>query len=103
MIIAYRNGTPVRRDEVAHVCDGIENDKSAAWFGGQRTIYLAIQKQPGTNVVAVVDAVKALLPQLREHLPAAVSLDIRTDRSVAIHKSVHDVKLTFMLAIGIEV
>ena len=58
MIIAYRNGNPVRLDEVAHVYDGIENDKSAAWYGGQRTIYLAIQKQPGTNVVQVVDAVK---------------------------------------------
>jgi hydrophobic/amphiphilic exporter-1 (mainly G- bacteria), HAE1 family len=66
MIIAYRNGTPVRLDEVARVYDGVENDKNAAWFGGQRTIYLAIQKQPGTNVVAVVDAVKALLPALRE-------------------------------------
>ena len=52
MIVAYRNGNPVRLDEVAHVYDGIENDKSAAWYGGERTIYLAIQKQPGTNVVA---------------------------------------------------
>jgi HAE1 family hydrophobic/amphiphilic exporter-1 len=103
MIIAYRNGTPVRLDEVARVYDGIENDKSAAWFGGQRTIYLAIQKQPGTNVVAVVDAVKALLPSLREQLPAAVSLDIRNDRSIAIRESVHDVKFTLMLTIGLVV
>jgi len=103
MIIAYRNGTPVRLDEVARVYDGIENDKNAAWFGGQRTIYLAIQKQPGTNVVAVVDAVKALLPQLREQLPAALSLDIRNDRSIAIRESVHDVKFTLMLTIGLVV
>src|SRR5262245_7768947 len=103
MIIAYRNGTPVRLDEVARVYDGIENDKSAAWFGGQRTIYLAIQKQPGTNVVAVVDAVKALLPSLREQLPAALSLDIRNDRSIAIRESVHDVKFTLMLTIGLVV
>ena len=103
MIIAYRNGTPVRLDEVARVYDGIENDKSAAWFGGQRTIYLAIQKQPGTNVVAVVDAVKALLPSLREQLPAAVSLDIRNDRSIAIRESVHDVKFTLMLTICLVV
>ena len=103
MIIAYRNGNPVRLDEVSHVYDGIENDKSAAWYGGQRTIYLAIQKQPGTNVVQVVDAVKALLPTFREQLPAAVSLDVRTDRSVAIRESVHDVKFTLMLTIGLVI
>ncbi|MBI3492912.1 MAG: efflux RND transporter permease subunit [Acidobacteria bacterium] len=97
MIIAYRNGNPVHLDEVAHVFDGIENDKSAAWYMGQRTIYLAIQKQPGTNVVAVVDAVKQLLPAFREQLPAAVSLDIRTDRSVAIRESIRDVKYTLLL------
>ncbi len=103
LIIAYRNGNPVRLDEVAHVYDGIENDRSAAWYGGQRTIYLAIQKQPGTNVVQVVDAVKKLLPTFREQLPAAVSLDVRTDRSVAIRESVHDVKFTLMLTIGLVI
>jgi HAE1 family hydrophobic/amphiphilic exporter-1 len=103
LIIAYRNGNPVRLQEVAHVYDGIENDKSAAWYGGQRTIYLAIQKQPGTNVVAVVDAVKALLPALREQLPAAVSLDIRNDRSIAIRESVHDVKVTLMVTVVLVV
>ena len=71
MIIAYRNGNPVRLDEVAHVYDGVENDKTAALVStASATIYLAIQKQPGTNVVAVVDAVKALLPTFREQLPA---------------------------------
>jgi HAE1 family hydrophobic/amphiphilic exporter-1 len=103
LIIAYRNGNPVRLQEVAHVFDGVENDKSAAWFGGQRTIYLAIQKQPGTNVVAVVDAVKALLPALREQLPAAVSLDVRNDRSIAIRESVHDVKTTLMITVVLVV
>jgi HAE1 family hydrophobic/amphiphilic exporter-1 len=103
LIIAYRNGNPVRLDEVAHVYDGIENDKSAAWYGGQRTIYLAIQKQPGTNVVQVVDAVKQLLPTFREQLPAAVSLDVRTDRSVAIRESVSDVKFTLLLTIGLVI
>ena len=102
-IIAYRNGNPVHLDEVAHVYDGIENDKNAAWYMGQRTIYLAIQKQPGTNVVAVVDAVKALLPAFREQMPAAVSLDIRTDRSVAIRESIRDVKTTLMLTIFLVV
>src|SRR5438105_3025834 len=103
MIIAYRNGNPVRLDQVAHVYDGIENDKNAAWYQGTRTIYLAIQKQPGTNVVAVVDAVKQLLPTFREQLPAALSLDVRTDRSVPIRESVRDVKFTLLLTIGLVV
>src|SRR6185295_2699315 len=103
LIIAYRNGNPVRLNEVAHVYDGIENDKNAAWFKGERCIYLAIQKQPGTNVVAVVDAVKQLLPTFREQLPASVSLDVRWDRSVSIRESVSDVKFTLMLTIGLVV
>jgi hydrophobic/amphiphilic exporter-1 (mainly G- bacteria), HAE1 family len=103
MIVAYRNGSPVRLNEVAHVYDGIENDKNAAWYQGERTIYLAVQKQPGTNVVEVCDAVKALLPTLREQLPAALSLDVRTDRSIPIRESVHDVKFTLVLTICLVV
>jgi len=102
-IIAYRNGNPVRLNEVAHVYDGIENDKSASWFQGKRVIYLAIQKQPGTNVVAVVDAVKALLPTFREQLPPSVTLEIRSDRSLSIRESVTDVKFTLLLTIGLVV
>jgi len=103
MIVAYRNGNPVRLHEVARVYDGIENDKNAAWYQGERTIYLAVQKQPGTNVVQVCDAVKALLPQLRAQLPAALSLDVRTDRSIPIRESVHDVKFTLVLTICLVV
>jgi HAE1 family hydrophobic/amphiphilic exporter-1 len=102
-IISYRGGNPVRLNEIAHVYDGIENDKSAAWYNGERTIYLAIQKQPGTNVVAVCDAVKALLPTFREQLPASLALDIRTDRSIPIRESVQDVKFTLLLTIGLVV
>ena len=102
-IIAYRNGNPVRLDEVAHVYDGVENDKSASWFQGKRVIYLAIQKQPGTNVVAVVDAVKALLPTFREQLPPSVTLEVRSDRSVSIRESVSDVKFTLVLTIALVV
>jgi HAE1 family hydrophobic/amphiphilic exporter-1 len=102
-IIAYRAGNPVRLDEVAHVYDGIENDKNAAWYKGERTIYLAIQKQPGTNVVAVCDAVKQLLPTFREQLPAALSLDVRTDRSIPIRESVRDVKVTLGITIVLVV
>jgi hydrophobic/amphiphilic exporter-1 (mainly G- bacteria), HAE1 family len=102
-IIAYRNGNPVRLGDVAHVYDGVENDKSMAWYQGERTIYLAIQKQPGTNVVAVCDAVKQLLPTFREQLPASVSLDVRTDRSISIRESVHDVKFTLVLTVCLVV
>ena len=83
-IVAYRNGNPVRLDEVAHVFDGVENDKSAAWQMDERCVLISIRKQPGTNVVEVVDRVKALLPSMREQLPAAMTLDSRNDRSETI-------------------
>ncbi len=103
-IVAYRNGHPVRLDAIAHVYDGIENDKSASFYSGhERAVNLNIQKQPGTNVVAVVDAIKELLPAFRAQLPPSVSLDIRTDRSVAIRESVADVKFTLLLTIGLVV
>jgi len=103
MIIAYRNGNPVRLHEVSRVFDGIEDDKQTGWFKGERAIMLPILKQPGTNVVAVVDAVKALLPTLREQLPASVSLDTRFDRSASIRDSVHDVKFTLILTVCLVV
>src|SRR5438067_23529 len=103
MIIAFRNGNPVRLDEVSRVFDGIEDDKQTGWFKGERAIMLPILKQPGTNVVAVVDSVKALLPTLREQLPASVSLDTRFDRSVSIRDSVHDVKFTLILTVCLVV
>src|SRR5688572_20119251 len=83
-IIAYRGGYPVRLDEVARVYDGVENDRTASWQNGERCIYLSIQKQPGTNVVQVVESIKALLPAIREQLPASVTLDVRSDRSATI-------------------
>jgi HAE1 family hydrophobic/amphiphilic exporter-1 len=97
LIIAYRNGNPVRLDEVARVYDGVEQDKTASWYQGTRNITLAILKQPGTNVVEVVDKIKALLPAFREALPPSITLDVRTDRSVSIRESVEDVKLTLLL------
>jgi HAE1 family hydrophobic/amphiphilic exporter-1 len=103
VVVAYRNGSPVRLDEVAHVYDGVENDRSASWFNGTRTIYLAINRQPGTNTVEVVDGIKALLPQLEAQLPASLSLGIRSDRSVPIRESVEDVKFTLGLTIALVV
>ncbi|HEX5476108.1 MAG TPA: efflux RND transporter permease subunit [Vicinamibacterales bacterium] len=103
IVVAYRNGSPVRLDEVAHVYDGVENPRNASWFNGTRTIYLAIMRQPGTNTVEVVDAVKAVLPQLQAQLPGAVQLAIRSDRSVSIRESVNDVKFTLLLTVFLVV
>ena len=103
MIVAYRNGNPVRLGEVARVYNGVEQDKTASWYQGQRSITLSILKQPGTNVVAVVDEVRRLLPSIQEQLPPSVSLEVRADRSEAIRESVHDVKLTLWLTIGLVI
>jgi HAE1 family hydrophobic/amphiphilic exporter-1 len=102
-IIAYRNGMPVRLDEVAHVYDGVENDKTASWQNGERCIYLPVQKQPGVNVVETVERIKALLPAIREQLPASVTLDVRSDRALTIRESVHDVKLTLIITVSLVV
>jgi HAE1 family hydrophobic/amphiphilic exporter-1 len=102
-IVTYRNGNPVRLDEVAHVYDGVENDKSAAWQSGERCVMISIRKQPGTNVVEVVDRIKALLPSMREQLPAAMALDTRNDRSITIRDSVRDVKITLLATVGLVV
>ena len=102
-IVAYRNGNPVRLSAIAHVYDGIEDDKSATWFNGERSVTLSIQKQPGTNVVAVVDAIKALLPTFREQLPPSIILEVRSDRSIAIRESVLDIKITLLLTIALAI
>jgi HAE1 family hydrophobic/amphiphilic exporter-1 len=103
IVVAFRNGSPVRLDEVAHVYDGVENERGASWYNGTRTIYLAIQRQPGTNTVEVVDRIKALLPQLQAQLPASLALAIRSDRAVPIRESVEDVKFTLVLTVCLVV
>src|SRR5258708_11599517 len=102
-IVAYRNGNPVRLDEVAHGFDGVENDQSAAWQAGERCVVVSIRKQPGTNVVEVVDRIKALLPAMREQLPAAMSLGTRNDRSETIRESVRDVKRTLLATVALVI
>ena len=103
LIISYRNGNPVRLGEVARIYEGVEQDKAASWYQNSRNITLAIFKQPGTNVVSVVDEIRKLMPTFRELLPPSVSLDVRTDRSESIRESVHDVKLTLWLTFGLVV
>jgi HAE1 family hydrophobic/amphiphilic exporter-1 len=103
LIVAYRNGSPVRLDEVGRVFDSVENDKTASWFNGRRGITLPIFRQPGTNTVEVVDSIKKLLPEFRAQMPQAVNLDVLYDRSVSIRDSVNDVKFTLILTMSLVV
>ncbi len=103
IVVAYRNGAPVKLDEVAKIYDSVENDKTATWFNGERSIVLAIYKQPDANTVAVVDAVKAKLPSLREQVPPSVNVNVTMDRSISIRQSVSDVEETLTIAITLVV
>ena len=103
LIVAYRNGSPVRLGELGQVLDDVENNRVASWFNGTRAIVLAIQRQPGTNTVEVVDSVRKLLPQFTAQMPGAMKLDILYDRSVSIRDSVNDVKFTLFLALCLVV
>lgn len=103
LIVTYRNGSPVRLKELGRVIDSVQNDKVAAWYysqqSRQRSLVLAIQRQPGTNTVQVASAVKNLLPAFREQLPASVDVQILYDRSLSIRESVNDVEFTLLLAV----
>ncbi|HEX6119520.1 MAG TPA: efflux RND transporter permease subunit [Dongiaceae bacterium] len=103
LIIATRDGKPVRLGDVAKVIDSVENDQTASWFEGSRAIVLAIQRQPDANTVEVVDRVKAMLPQFREELPPTVSVDVLNDRSTSIRDAVHDVEMTLMLTVALVI
>ncbi len=103
LIVAWRDGAPVRLGDVAQVVDSIENVRIAAWRNESRAIVLAVQKQPGTNTVEVVDGVLGQIPALRERLPAGVSLDVLADSSVSIRRSVADVKTTLWISIALVV
>ncbi|WP_119300108.1 efflux RND transporter permease subunit [Dongia deserti] len=103
LIIATRDGKPVRLRDVAKVIDSVENNESASWFEGTRSIVLAIQRQPDANTVEVVDRVKEMLPQFREELPPTVSIDLLNDRSRSVREAVHDVELTLMLTIALVI
>ena len=103
LIIAYRNGAPVRLTDVATVLDGAENVKQAAWSGEQPAVILNIQRQPGANIIGVVDRVKKLLPQLQASLPASVQVTPLTDRTTTIRASVEDVQFTLVLTVALVV
>jgi HAE1 family hydrophobic/amphiphilic exporter-1 len=103
LIVAYRNGSPVRLQELGRAIDSVENDKIASWYTGTRAVVLAIQRQPGTNTVEVVDSIKALLPTFRAQMPASVNLNVLFDRSESIRDSVNDVKFTLLLTVALVV
>ena len=99
VIVAYRNGHPVRLGDLGKVMDDVENNQTMAWFRGKPGFILAVQKQPGTNAVEVSDRVRALLPTFRSELPASVDLQVHRDRADSIRASVDDVKFTLLLTL----
>jgi len=107
MIVAYRGGSPVRLQDIATVSDSVENNKIAAWYNtngkSTRAIVMAIQRQPGTNTIRVVDSIKQQIPSFRSQLPGSVELNTLFDRSESIRESVADVKFTLLLTIGLVV
>jgi hydrophobic/amphiphilic exporter-1 (mainly G- bacteria), HAE1 family len=103
LIVAYRNGTPVRLGDVGRVIDDVQNNRVASWINGRRNIALAIQRQPGANTVAVADRVNAKLAELATQIPASIKLETVYDRSQSIRESVHDVQFTLLLTLCLVV
>lgn len=103
VIVAYRNGAPIKLDQVARVIDGVENDKIASWYNDSRAIVLAIQRQPDANTVDVVDLVRDKLPQLRAQVPPTIEMATLIDRSISIRAAVHDVQETLAIAISLVI
>src|SRR5215470_12024710 len=107
MVVAYRNGAPVRLSELGAIKDGVEDERTASWFytkeGEQRAITLGIQRQPGTNTIEVADAVKALMPQFKLELPTSVHMDVLYDRSDTIRESYRDVQFTMLLTLALVI
>jgi multidrug efflux pump len=103
IVVAYRNNAPVVLSQVANVIDGAENVKQAAWWNSTPAVLMNIQRQPGANIIQVVDRITALLPQLKSNLPASVNVDVITDRTTTIRASVKDVEFELMLTVGLVV
>ncbi|GJD50231.1 Multidrug resistance protein MdtC [Methylobacterium crusticola] len=103
IIVAVRNGRPVRLGEVARVIDSVENNRIASWMDGTRALVLAVQRQPDANTVEVVDRVRAMLPKFQEQLGGSGTIGVVNDRSLSIREAVHDVQFTLVLTIGLVV
>ena len=103
LIVAYRNGAPVRLNQIGRVFDSVQNNKVAAWFNGTRGVVLAVSRQPGTNTIEVVNSIRAIFPSFQAALPPSVTLSILYDRSQSIRESVNDVQFTLLLALGLVI
>jgi hydrophobic/amphiphilic exporter-1 (mainly G- bacteria), HAE1 family len=103
MVVSYRNGAPVRIQDIGTAIDSVENTRVGAWFKDKRAVILGVQRQPGANVVEVVDAVKDILPGLRAQIPQSINLEVFFDRTQSIRESVHDVQLTLIGTIGLVI
>ncbi|HXJ83628.1 MAG TPA: multidrug efflux RND transporter permease subunit [Candidatus Methylomirabilis sp.] len=103
IVVAYKNGAPVRLSDVAQVIDGVENTKLAAWMNTKPAVIVNIQRQPGVNIIAVVDRVKQLLPQLKGAMPSSIEITTLTDRTTTIRASVRDVQFSLLLTIALVV
>ncbi|MDB4873853.1 MAG: multidrug resistance protein [Gemmatimonadetes bacterium] len=103
MSVTYRNGAAVQLGALGRVLDDVENNRNASWFNGNRAIVLAVQRQPGTNTVAIATAVNAELDSLRAQVPGAVTINTLFDRSIGIEQSVRDVKMTLLLTLGLVI
>ncbi|ABF41831.1 acriflavin resistance protein [Candidatus Koribacter versatilis Ellin345] len=103
IVVAYRNNSPVFMKDVANVVDGAENEKQAAWINTTPAVIMNIQRQPGANIIQVVDRITRLLPQLKTNLPASVDVSVVTDRTTTIRASVKDVEFELMLTVGLVV
>jgi multidrug efflux pump len=103
LIVAFQNGAPIRLTDVAEVVDDVENERLAAWMNDSPAVIVNVQRQPGANVIAVVDRIKKLLPQLQGALPAGVSVTVLTDRTTTIQASVRDVQFELILAVALVI
>ena len=103
LIVAYRNGSAVHLSDLGTVLDDVQDNKAASWYNGERAILLAVQRQPGTNTVAVATAVKQALAEIERELPPSVKVNIRYDRSVSIQAAVSDVRFSLVLALALVV
>lgn len=99
IVVAYRNGAPVRLQDLGNIFDSVQNDKVAAWFNDERCLLLAVQRQPGTNTVEVSSAIKKLLPRFESQLPASANIKILFDKAEPIQDSVNDVKITLLITL----
>jgi multidrug efflux pump len=103
LIVAYRNGAPVRLSDIARVTEGIEDIRNSGYANGKPSVNISISRQPGANIIKTVDNIKAVLPELRATIPPAATLDITSDRTITIRASVHDIEFTLMLTVGLVV